>query len=83
MVLPELLTESVACPMALTVACLDCGLPYEQFPLDTHLSRPQWLEIHPDDGGVLCANCIVKRAAAIPGATLVHLVIEITPRLHD
>jgi hypothetical protein len=62
--------------------CLDCGLPYSQFPLDVVLPRAQWLAIHPDEHGVLCAGCIVKRAATVAGATVVHAVIEITPQRH-
>jgi|SRR3990172_1038990 len=62
-------------------ACLDCGLDYyRDFPLDVLLPRAQWLLIHPADHGVLCAACIVKRAAKIPGARLAHLVIEFAPR---
>lgn len=60
--------------------CLDCGLPYAAFPLDVNLPRSQWLLIHPDEHGVLCARCIVARAAAVPGATVCHLVIEVSPR---
>lgn len=62
------------------VACMDCGLPYEEFPLDVILPRSQWLDINPADGGVLCAGCIVKRAAKIPGCTVVHAILEISPR---
>lgn len=59
--------------------CLDCGKPYSEFPLDMILPRPQWLEIHPDENGLLCAACIVARAAKVPGATCVHAIIEIAP----
>jgi hypothetical protein len=63
------------------VACLDCGMLYRDFPLDVNLSRGQWLLIHPDDGGVLCANCIVRRVRErIPSATVCHLVVEVSPR---
>ena len=55
----------------MTAACLDCGLPYAAFPLDTVLSDAQWRLIHPDDGGVLCAGCIVTRAARLPGVIVV------------
>lgn len=49
-------------------ACLDCGLPYADFPLDLNLPRAQWLAIHPEgENGLLCAACIVRRAAKIPG----------------
>lgn len=57
--------------------CMDCGLPYERFPLDMLLPRSQWMEIHPDDGGLLCAQCIVTRASKLPGALSVQAVIEI------
>lgn len=60
--------------------CLDCGLPYEEFPMDMLLPRAQWLEIHPSEHGLLCAACIVKRAAKVSGATVVHAVIERSPR---
>lgn len=41
--------------------CLDCGLPYSQFPLDVILPRSQWLEIYPAENGLLCAACIMRR----------------------
>ena len=59
------------------VRCLDCGLPYSEFGLDNHVPRSQWLEIHPEENGVLCANCVVKRASRIPGCTLVHMIFEV------
>lgn len=59
--------------------CLDCGLDYADFPMDMILPRPQWLTIHPAEGGLLCASCIVKRAAKVPGATCIHAIIEIAP----
>lgn len=62
------------------VRCLDCGLRYEDFPLDVVLPRGQWLLIHPADDGVLCARCIVVRAAKLPGVTVCHMVIEVNPR---
>ncbi len=61
-------------------ACLDCGLPYDKFPVDVILPRPQWLEIHPSDHGLLCAACIVARAAKVPGVTCVHAILEVAPR---
>jgi DNA-directed RNA polymerase subunit RPC12/RpoP len=62
------------------IKCIDCGKPYNSFGLDTVLPRSQWLEIMPDEDGILCANCIVDRWATIPGATVAHMIIEITPR---
>ena len=56
-------------------ACMDCGMPYDDFPMDTVLPHDQWLAINPnsddskdDAGGLLCANCMVRRAKALPGA---------------
>lgn len=55
---------------------MDCGLDYGQYPLDVVLSKEQWLLIHPDDGGVLCGNCIVARAAKLP--SVINLTVRIT-----
>ena len=61
------------------LTCLDCGLPYADFALDTHVPRAQWLRIYPEEhGAVLCANCILKRAAErIPGVTVAHVIFEV------
>jgi len=58
--------------------CYDCGLPYRSFPLDVVLPDEQWNAISPTGGHgcVLCAQCIVHRAAKLPGATVVHVTIE-------
>ena len=45
--------------------CLDCGRPDEKMPLDTVLTLKQWEWLCPE-GGVLCASCIVVRAAKLP-----------------
>ena len=66
----------MASPVA---ACLDCGLPYSEFQLDVILPRPQWLEIHPAENGLLCASCIVRRASRVPGCTAVYAILEIAP----
>lgn len=65
-------------PTTSDAACMDCGRPYAEFPLDVLLPRHQWLDIHPADGGVLCPNCLVARAAKLPGAVAVHAVIGIS-----
>ncbi len=59
--------------------CLDCGLDYADFGIDVLLPRHQWLLIHPDDGGLLCARCIALRAAQVPKAVALHVVIGIAP----
>lgn len=45
-------------------ACNDCGLHYEDFPIDVVLPDDEWAEICPE-GGVLCAQCIARRASRL------------------
>ena len=53
--------------MTLDGKCDDCGLDYEDFSKDTVLPDEHWLMIHPEGfWGLLCANCIVARAARLP-----------------
>lgn len=62
---------------AAPLTCDDCDLLYEEFPLDVVLSDDDWRLIHPErSGGVLCARCIVKRAASITGVTVVRASLE-------
>jgi len=56
--------------------CMDCHKPYKLFELDTTLPDEQWLMIHPSDGGVLCANCIVARASKLHGAIAIRAYID-------
>lgn len=60
------------------LTCEDCSLPYRSFPLDMTLPDDQWAMIHPgDDGGVLCAQCIVQRASRLGRHVIaVRAVIE-------
>lgn len=60
--------------------CLDCGKPYSEFGMDVLLPRSQWLDIHPDENGLLCAQCIVNRVSKLPGSIGIHAVIEIAPQ---
>lgn len=60
--------------------CEDCGLPYDDFWLDTTIPNSQWSAIHPQgEGGVLCANCMVKRASLLPGIIAARMVFEFAP----
>ena len=60
------------------VRCLDCGLPYRELGLDLVLPDEQWLMIHPEgEGGILCANCMMKRAEKLKGATVVLAKIDV------
>ncbi len=61
------------------LCCLDCLKPYSNFPLDSTLPNEQWRMIHDGDGGVLCANCMVARAAKLPGAVALRMRIEFSP----
>lgn len=63
----------------LIAACLDCGLDYSEFGVDLLLPRSQWLLIHPDENGLLCALCIAKRAARIGQCCGIRGVLEIRP----
>lgn len=60
----------------LKAKCLDCDKPYEDFGLDMTLPDHQWLMIRPEKDGLLCANCIVKRASKLPKAIAVRAVID-------
>ena len=54
------------------VKCEDCGMSYKKFPLDLVLPDDEWLIIHPEGlDGLLCANCIIKRASKVKGCTIV------------
>lgn len=52
------------------ITCEDCGAPYYELGVDIVLPDQQWKAIHPDEGGVLCANCICKRAEKVGGTAL-------------
>lgn len=59
--------------------CRDCGLDYssKHWGLDTYLPDWQWKLINKGkERGVLCANCIIRRAVKL-GATVVFLRLDI------
>ncbi len=57
--------------------CEDCDLPYREFGLDTTLPDEQWLLIHPEGlHGLLCANCIARRAEKLKGSIAIRATIE-------
>lgn len=58
------------------LTCMDCETAYSAFPLDTTLPDEQWRLIHDSEGGVLCASCIVRRAARLPGIVAVRARLE-------
>lgn len=53
----------------MSLRCLDCGLPYSQMGVDLVLPDQQWNHICPEDG-ILCANCICKRASTVKGTAI-------------
>jgi hypothetical protein len=57
--------------------CYDCGIPYSELGLDLVLPDQQWKKISPtkDEGGILCPNCICKRAKKY-GGTCVQAWID-------
>ena len=61
-----------------TVRCADCGKPYRDFPLDVVLPDHQWalLSGRNDGGGIICASCIIERAAKMPGITVAKMTLE-------
>ena len=58
--------------------CEDCGMIYENFPLDVVIPDEQWAQItgYDDGHGILCAACIVKRGTTLPGITVATLKFE-------
>jgi hypothetical protein len=59
--------------------CMDCGIDYGEFGMDTLMSNEQWRMIHPDDWGLLCASCIVKRASKLPDVLWVEARLVFEP----
>lgn len=53
--------------------CMDCGLSYYKFGLDSVLPHDQWKLINPNNEGLLCANCIVMRAAKLGSVVVVKM----------
>lgn len=56
--------------------CHDCGTLYGHSDwIDTILSNEQWGMIFPERDGLLCANCIVKRASRLTNVISVKMTI--------
>lgn len=64
-------------PVQNAAACFDCGIPYP-FGLDLVLPDQQWKHLFPekDGNGLLCPNCICKRAHELKGSTVVLAWID-------
>lgn len=54
--------------------CFDCGMVYGGDDwVDTVLANEQWRMIFPEKNGVLCANCIIKRASKLDGIIIAKM----------
>jgi len=60
------------------VVCMDCGIPYGTLSLDFAMPHEQWELVsgRTDGSGILCANCMLKRASKIPGVTVAKIVLN-------
>jgi len=56
--------------------CDDCKTDYEDLGLDIVFPASQWNMIKPDGYGILCGNCIAKRAAELPQAIAIRARID-------
>ncbi len=45
------------------MTCEDCGLLYQDFPMDVTIPNDQWIELtgYTDGEGILCGACIIQR----------------------
>lgn len=56
-------------------ACMNCGRERDTWPLDVVVPDDQWRQLTGrDDGrGILCLDCMLARAARLPGVTMAKL----------
>lgn len=58
------------------VRCYDCGKPYGgEGWIDTVLPDEQWNIIFPEKYGLLCANCIIQRAAKMEDIVIAKMTL--------
>lgn len=69
-------TKDEASPVEGVVSCQDCGTPHAELGVDLVLPDQQWHHIAPD-AGILCPNCICKRAAKHGGTSVLAWVDNI------
>jgi len=56
--------------------CFDCGMAYgEDDWIDTVLPNEQWETIFPKGNGLLCANCIIKRASKLDEIVIAKMTL--------
>lgn len=58
------------------VRCKDCGIRYSSLGLDLVLPDQQWNHIAPG-AGILCPNCICKRASHYGGTAVLAWIDNI------
>ena len=48
-----------------TVKCEDCGLLYQDFPMDVTVPDEQWVTLtgYTEGEGILCGSCIILRGS--------------------
>lgn len=57
--------------------CYDCGMPYGGDDwIDTTLPNEQWAMVFPEKYGLLCANCIIKRASKLDGIIAARMTLD-------
>lgn len=57
-------------------SCHDCGLPYGGHEwVDTVLSDEQWEMVFPERYGLLCANCIIRRASKLSAIIIAKMTL--------
>lgn len=60
----------------LIAKCMDCGKDYKDFGLDVYMNDFDWSKINPNKNGLLCANCIIKRAAKLAGVIVIKMELD-------
>ena len=61
---------------SINVVCNDCGVEYASLGCDLVLPDQEWRVICPE-GGILCANCICKRARKHGGTALLSWIADL------
>lgn len=59
------------------IICKDCGISYLELGLDMVLPDQQWNHIFPEKTGILCPNCICKRASQFGGTAVLAWIDQI------
>lgn len=56
--------------------CKDCGELYSDMGVDITFPEEQWKLIFPEESGLLCASCIMKRVEKIKNSIAVRAIID-------